>query len=197
MFSRRNKSPGLLFLSIVRNERGGFALEENKEKKTVQFNIIKNDPTDGHKGFGTGVLNLENVTPVFVDVEEKTAFVDIGAMHAKSKVEKGIKFFKEKEVVPNGKPYWLVWVTIERNEEGPYYYGVAACELIVDRSIRRGYKSLPEHVNRMDKSMKGHVIVDHMDEPSKRVLAEFLKQQEGGLWERSSDKLKKDLGCLD
>jgi len=41
------------------------------------------------------------------------------------------------------------------------------------------------------------VIVDHMDEPSKRVLAEFLKQQEGGLWERSSDKLKKDLGCLD
>ncbi len=35
---------------------------------------------------------LENISPVFVDVLEKTAFVDIGAMHARSTVEKGIKF---------------------------------------------------------------------------------------------------------
>lgn len=176
---------------------GGFIMEEKKEKKTVQFNIIKNDPTDGHKGFGTGVLNLENVTPVFIDINEKTAFVDVGAMHAKSKVEKGLKFVPNKEEVPNGKPYWLVWVTIERNEDGPFYYGVTACELIADRAARRGYKSLPEHVNRMDKSMKGHFIVDHMDESSKKVLAEFLKEQEGGIWERSSEQLKRDLGCIE
>lgn len=170
-------------------------MEENKEKKSVQFNIIKNDPTDGHKGFGVGVLNLENVSPVFIDVEEKTAFVDIGAMHARSKVERGIKFLKTKEEVPNGKPYWLVWVTIERNEEGPYYYGVTACEMTVDRSIRRGYKSLPDHVNKMDKSLKGHIIVDHMDDSSKQVLANFLKEHDLGFWERSSEKLKQDLGA--
>jgi len=173
-------------------------MEEEKqgktEKKSIQFNIIKNDPTDGHKGFGVGTLNLENVSPVFVDVEEKTAFVDIGAMHARSKVERGIKFLKSKEEVPNGKPYWLVWVTIERNEAGPYYHGVTACELTVDRSIRRGYKSLPEHVNRMDKSLKGHIIVDHMDDSSKKVLANFLKEHNIDIWNNSSEKLKQDLG---
>ena len=114
-------------------------------------------------------------------------------MHAKSKVERGIKFIINKEEVPNGKPYWLVWVTIERNEDGPYYYGVTACELTVDRKARRGYKSLPEHVNRLDKSLKGKYIVDHMDDPSKKVLAEFLQSQEGGLWERSPDELKQAL----
>ncbi|MET3699062.1 YwhD-like protein [Bacillus oleivorans] len=168
---------------------------ENKEnkKKPITFNIIKNDPTDGHKGFGVGALSLENISPVFVDVEEKNAFVDIGAMHARSTVEKGIKFLKDKEQVPNGKPYWLVWVTINRNEEGPYYHGVTACEMTVDRSIRRGYKSLPEHVNRMDKSLKGHVIVDHMDDSSKAVLGQFLKNHDPGMWNRSDEKLRKDL----
>ncbi|WP_370873939.1 YwhD family protein [Oikeobacillus pervagus] len=159
----------------------------------MDFNIIKNDPTDGHRGFGKGSLSLENVSPVFVDIEEGEAFVDIGAMHARSTVEKGIKFLPNKEEVKGGKPYWLVWVTIDRNEEGPYYYGVTACEMTVNREIRRGYKSLPEHVNRMDKSMKGHIIVDHMDEKSKKVLGEFLKNHDENIWRHSSEELKSSL----
>lgn len=165
---------------------------ENK-KKNIGFNIIKNDPTDGHKGYGVGALSLENVSPVFIDIEEGKAFVDIGAMHARSQVERGIKFTHIKEDVPNGKPYWLVWVTIDRKEEGPYYAGVTACEMTVDREARRGYKSLPEHVNRMDKSLKRHIIVDHMDEPSKKVLADFLKNHDEKMWELSSEELKKGL----
>lgn len=166
---------------------------EEKKKKTIGFNIIKNDPTDGHGGFGVGALSLENVSPVIIDVEAGEAEVDIGAMHARSAVEKGIKFLKEKEEVPNGKPYWLVWVTIDRKLEGPYYAGVTACEMTVDRSIRRGYKSLPDHVNKMDKSMKRHIMVEHMDEKSKKVLAEFLKNHDETLWNNSADELKKGL----
>lgn len=41
--------------------------------KKMGFTIIKNDPTDGHKGFGIGTISLENVTPVFIDIEEKHA----------------------------------------------------------------------------------------------------------------------------
>ncbi|MEQ2528781.1 YwhD family protein [Bacillaceae bacterium CLA-AA-H227] len=164
-----------------------------EKKKSIGFNIIKSDPTDGHKGYGIGALSLDNVSPVIIDVEEGEAVVDIGAMHARSTVEKGIKFLKTKEEVPNGKPYWLVWVTIDRKEEGPYYAGVTACEMTVDRSIRRGYKSLPEHVNRMDKSLKRHIIVEHMDDKSKGILTEFLKKHDPGMWERSSQQLKDDL----
>lgn len=166
---------------------------EEKKKKDIGFNIIKNDPTEGHGGFGSGSLSLDNVSPVIIDVDAGVASIEVGAMHARSPVEKGIKFLKSKEEVPNGKPYWLVWVTIDRKEEGPYYAGVTACEMTVDREIRRGYKSLPEHVNRMDKSIKRHIIVDHMDAKSKAVLAEFLKTHNLGMWERSIQQLKDDL----
>lgn len=166
---------------------------EEKKKKDIGFNIIKNDPTEGHGGFGSGSLSLDNVSPVIIDVDAGEASIEVGAMHARSPVEKGIKFLKSKEEVPNGKPYWLVWVTIDRKEEGPYYAGVTACEMTVDREIRRGYKSLPEHVNRMDKSIKRHIIVDHMDAKSKAILAAFLQNHNLGMWERSIQQLKDDL----
>jgi len=166
---------------------------EEKKKKKLEFNIIKNEPLDGHKGFGKGALSLDNVSPVIIDVEEGDAVIDIGAMHARSVVEKGIKFLPNKDEVPNGKPYWLVWVTVDRDERGPHYAGVTACEMTVDREIRRGYKSLPEHVNRMDKSIKRQIIVDHMDEKSKGILREFLQNHDADMWERSSQQLKDDL----
>ncbi|WP_078543380.1 YwhD family protein [Litchfieldia alkalitelluris] len=163
------------------------------KKKNIGFNIIKNDPTDGHGGYGIGALSLDNVSPVFIDINEEDVFVDIGAMHARSVVEKGIKFLPNKEDVPNGKPFWLVWVTIDRQEKGPYYAGVTACEMTVDREIRRGYKSLPDHVNKMDKSLKRKMMVDFMDEKSKILLSAFLQKHDAGMWERSSDELKNSL----
>lgn len=165
----------------------------DEKKKKLGFNIIKSDPTDGHKGYGKGALSLDNVSPVIIDVNAGEAEIDVGAMHARSVVEKGIKFLKSKEEVPNGKPYWLVWVTIDRKPEGPYYAGVTACEMTVDRSIRRGYKSLPEHVNKMDKSLKRHIMVDHMDDKSKQVLADFLRNHNQQLWDNSTPELKNGL----
>ena len=166
---------------------------EEKKKKSVGFNIIKSDPTDGHGGYGVGSLSLDNVSPVIIDVKAGEAIVDVGAMHARSELEKGIKFLKTKEEVPNAKPYWLVWVTMDRKAEGPYYAGVTACEMMVDREVRRGYKSLPEHVNKMDKSLKRHIMVEHMDDKSKQILTQFLKNHNSEMWERSSQQLKQDL----
>ncbi|MEO2075670.1 MAG: YwhD family protein [Bacillus sp. (in: firmicutes)] len=169
-------------------------MDENKKK--LGFNIIKkSDPMDNHKGFGKGVLSLDNVSPVIIDVEAGDAVIDIGAMHARSAVEKGIKFLPNKDEVPNGKPYWLVWVTIDRHEEGPYYAGVTACYMTVDREIRRGFKSLPEHVNRMDKSLKRHIIIADMDDKSKKILADFLKNHNEVLWNNSTDELKQGLNA--
>ncbi|MCE7791396.1 YwhD family protein [Salipaludibacillus sp. CUR1] len=169
------------------------AKNEKIKKMSKSFNILSGDSTDGHGGFGVGTLNLNNITPVFVDVEGGEAFVDMGALHARSAVEKGIKFLKEKEAVPNGKPYWLVWVTVEPLNGGPTYVGVTACEMTVDREIRRGYKSLPEHVNNMDKSLKRRIVVSQMDDRSKTILKEFLFDFDEGMWERADDQLKEDL----
>lgn len=163
------------------------------EKKKMEFNIIKNNPTDGHKGYGIGSLSLENVSPVIIDVEEGSATVDIGAMHARSAVERGIKFTTNREDSAGGKDYWLVWVTIEQKPEGGYYAGVTACDMVVNREKRRGYKLLPDHVNKMDKSMKRKIMVDHMDEKSKHVLRDYLKGFDEAMWNRSEGQLHEDL----
>lgn len=166
---------------------------EEKPKQKVGFTIIKNDPTDGHKGFGIGSLSLENVSPVIIDIEEGTAKVEIGAMHARSDTERGIKFTTNREDSAGGKPYWLVWVTIDHKQDGPYYAGVAACEMVVNREKRRGYKILADHVNRMDKSMKRQILVDFMDNRSKEILKEFLQSHNPEIWEKSEQKLHQDL----
>lgn len=166
---------------------------EEKPKQKMGFTIIKNDPTDGHKGFGIGSLSLENISPVIIDVEEGTAIVDVGAMHARSDVERGIKFTTDRADSEGGKDYWLVWVTIDQKPEGPYYAGVTACEMVVNREKRRGYKLLPDHVNKMDKSLKRHIMVDHMDAKSKQILADFLKNHNAEIWNNSEQKLHEDL----
>lgn len=166
---------------------------EEKPKKKLGFTIIKDDPTDGHKGYGIGSLSLENVSPLIIDVEEQDAVLDIGAMHARSQTERGIKFTTNREDSEGGKSYWLVWITIDFNPAGPYYAGVTSCEMVVNREKRRGYKILADHVNLMDKSMKRKIIVDHMDAPSKKVLADYLKTHNPEMWERSEEQLHSDL----
>lgn len=164
-------------------------------KRKIEFNIIKNAPTDGHKGFGIGSLNLENITPVMIDAEEGEAWIEPQAMHARSKTERGIKILKDRNELPEDgvKKYWVVWVAIDRKPEGPYYAGLTGCELLINRPARRGYKSMPEHVNNLDKAMKGQIIVSHMDEKSRRALAHLLKTHNESIWDLSSDKLKEDL----
>ncbi|MFC0525190.1 YwhD family protein [Pontibacillus salicampi] len=167
--------------------------ESNQPKKKNQFTILKDDSTDGHGGYGAGTISLENISPVFVCPSEGTAEVDMGAMHARSQVERRVKFKADKSIVPNPTLYWLVWVTVDRKDDGPFYAGVAGCEMLVDKENRRGYKSMPEHVNNMDKSMKGKVIVEQMDDESKRLLREFLQNHSEEMWNNSSDELKEAL----
>lgn len=160
-----------------------------------QFNIIKNDPLDGHKGTNIGAISLDNVAPVFIDVEEQRAFIDVGAMHARSEVEKRVKWVTDQsETEGEGqKEYWLVWVTTERGEKGPYYAGVTACYMAVNKEKKRGYKIMAEHVNMMDKSMKHHIILDQIGENNKKVLKDFLMAHNAEMWTLSSDALKEAL----
>ncbi|MFD1361607.1 YwhD family protein [Lentibacillus salinarum] len=168
--------------------------QSSNQKKQNQFTIIKDDPNDGHGGYGIGSISLENMSSVIIDPNEDRAYVDMEAMHARSAVERRVKFQNDRDVVKNGKQYWIVWVTTEKGENGPYFTGVAGSEIIVDRSIKRAYKSMPEHVTHMEKSLKGQIIVDHMDDHAKQLLKDFLADFEGGeMWENSPDELKEAL----
>src|SRR5690625_4073521 len=164
-----------------------------KRRSRQSFTIIKDDATDGHGGFGAGSISLENMSSVIVDPNKDEAYVDMRAMHARSDVERRVRYLPNREDVPNGLLYWIVWVTVEHNENGPYYHGVAGSELRIDRSIKRGYKSMPEHVKHMEKSLAGEIVVAHMDEHSKKLLRDFLIEFNEDMWNNSSDVLKEAL----
>lgn len=169
--------------------RGEVSLLE--EKKKPQFNIISN-PTDIHGTYHTGTLNLSHLSSILIDGNE--AKIDLGLIHAKSSVERGIKFGTNKEDVPNGKLYWVVWVAVDRDEQGPYYAGATACSMIVDHESRKGWKNLAEHVNRMDDALKRRMKLTSLGETEKKALKEFLIAHSEVMWNNSRAELKEQLG---
>ncbi len=161
------------------------------KKKSSNFTILSNDSNDGHGGYGAGTINLDHVTPVFIDIDEAEAFVDMGALHARAQVEKRVKFIPNEDEVPTEgmKRYWLVWITIGTRDKKPYYSGVAGCYMTVNKQAKRGYKSMPEHVNNMDKSIKGKVFVSQMDYSSRQALKDFLKNHNEDMYAHSEAEL--------
>lgn len=168
-------------------------LNNDKKGKAGGFNIMSSKST--HGGFGSGMIDLNNVAPVIIEGDE--AYIDMGAMHARSKVERGIKFFTDKDEVPNGERVWIVWVATDQGENGPYYAGVAASEMLIDREARKGYKILAEHVNNMDAAMKRRIILEGLNDTEKGALARLLREHKPELWQNSSDDLKRALGAED
>ncbi|MDR6225412.1 YwhD family protein [Desmospora profundinema] len=160
------------------------------KKKNAGFNIISGDSTT-HGGYYTGTLNLSDLSSVLIDGED--ARIDLGLIHAKSKVERGIKFSGDPADTPGGQDYWVVWVAIDRNEEGPYYAGVAACPMRVDREARRGWKNLADHVNRMDDALKRRIRLDGLGATEKKALKKLLLENDEAMWHRSSEELKEVL----
>jgi len=155
------------------------------EKKKLALNVVSNKQ---HKGFGAGSIDLSQVACVIIDQGE--AYIDVGAMHAKSKIERGIKFSPNKEEVPNGRPAWVVWVAVDRDDSGSYYAGAASCEMLIDSEARRGWKVLADHVNRLDASIKRRYMLDNIGPEEKAALRKLLQEHNQEWWDNSPEQLK-------
>lgn len=158
------------------------------QKRKQGFNIIGSKSTT-HGRYYTGTLNLSHLSSILIDGEE--ARIDLGLIHAKSTVERGIKFSANPDDVQGGKMYWVVWVTVDQNENGPYYAGMAACPMRINHESRQGWKNLAEHVNRMDDALKRRIKLDGLGDTEKKALKECLIRHNETMWENSSDDLKK------
>jgi hypothetical protein len=161
---------------------------QKKEKKSISLNVVSNKE---HRGFGAGTIDLSAVSGVIID--NGVAYIDEGAMHAKSKVEKGIKFSTNKEDVPNGRLCWIVWVAVDRNEEGAFYAGATACPMLVDTEARRGWKILAQHVNNLDYAIKRRFVLDELGAEEKAALKGLLVAHNAEWWDSSPDVLKEAL----
>ena len=162
---------------------------EQSGKKQIALNIVSSKSK--HTGFGAGSIDLNNVSPVIIDQGE--AKVDMGAMHAKSKVEKGIKFSANREDVPNGRQVWVVWVAVDRTPEGRFYAGATACEMWIDTEARRGYKILAEHVNKLDSALKRKIMLEGMSSEDKAALKNLLMTRNEEWWTDTPEEFKQAL----
>lgn len=160
----------------------------NKNKK-LSLNVVSSNIN--HKGFGAGMIDLSNLSSIIIDGD--VAVVDVGAIHGKSQIERRIKFSTDKADVPNGRKCWVVWVAVDRHEQGVYYAGVTACEMLIDTEARRGWKLLHEHVNLLDRALKRRIILDGLNEQEKAALKKTLIEHNAEWWENSSDELKNAL----
>jgi len=165
---------------------GAGGAEKQEKKRALAFNVISG--TKNHKGFGAGSIDLNNVSPVIIDGGE--AYIDMGAMHAKSKIERGIKFSANKEDVPNGRKCWIVWVAVDRSEEGQAYGGATACEMLVDPEARRGWKILADHVNKLDYALKRRFMLEGLSAEEKQALKKLMISHNEEWWARSPEELK-------
>lgn len=155
-------------------------------KKQISLNIVSKKIN--HRGFGAGSIDLSNLSSIIIDGDE--AYIDIGAIHAKSKVERRIKFSMDKNDVPNGRQVWVVWVAVDRDESGAYYAGVTACEMLIDSEARRGWKILADHVNLMDRALKRRYILDGLSDKERGLLKNVLIEHNPEWWECSPQELK-------
>jgi hypothetical protein len=164
-------------------------MEMNNKNKKISLNVVSSKVD--HKGFGAGMIDLSNLSSIIIDGDE--AYVDVGAIHAKSRVEKRIKFSTNKEDVPNGRKCWIVWVAVDRKEDGAYYAGVTVCDILVDEEAGRGYKILADHVNQLDRALKRRYILEGLNETEKAALKKALIEHNPEWWERSGEELKQGL----
>ena len=77
--------------------------------------------------------------------------------------------------------------------KGPYYAGVAACPMLIDRKPVGDGKSSPHHVNRMDDALKRRIRVSELGPVEKKALRNLLISHDEKMWENSSEELKQAL----
>lgn len=131
---------------------------------------------------------LKGLSAVLVD--GTSVFVDNGAIHAKSRVEVGIKFVQSLEEVQNPRHIHGFWVTLKRQAEGLGFHGLMPFDLWIDANAKLGYKKLSDHVNRMDKAVRGQVDVADVPEEIVAKVGMHLKQMRSDLWDHASDAFK-------
>lgn len=137
--------------------------------------------------------SMRGLSAVFVDGNR--VFIDNGAIHAKSNIEKGLQFVKTLEELPNPRELWVVWITLKRHpSKDQGYYGAMPFRLWIDDEAKMGYKSLSEQVNQMDKAVKGHVDLSAMPEEVRSRLKGFLRKVREDLWTHAFPSFLEALG---
>jgi hypothetical protein len=133
---------------------------------------------------------LQSLSVIQIDGDQ--IFIDNGAIHGKSRLERGVDFrsFMKPEDVPNARRIPEVWVTLRRTENGMGYFGICSAEIWINDE-QQGYKSMAALVNHMDGALKGKVDVKNLTPEQKEMLVGYLQEFRADLWENTPEDVKK------
>lgn len=174
--------------------KGGWTVARVRKNMPVEACPDDMDPdaipiVSGENAYGGRGAAL---TAVLVDGEK--AWFDEAALHGRTAVEQQVKWLSRREDVPNGRTLYPVWVYIRPARRGEFqYFGLVASEMVIDEAAGVGYKSLGDHVNRLEKAMKGHIDLELLDATARDALATALRTYPEVL-ANSRDELKEALG---
>jgi YwhD family len=127
---------------------------------------------------------MKGLSALFLDGEH--VLIDNGAIHAKSRLERGVTWVRTPQEIQNGRLIPGLWVTLHRFEHGQGYYGAMPFSLLIDEATQTGYKNLTEQVNHMDKAVRGNVNVDPFNDAQLLQISTFLKSIREDLWNNAT-----------
>lgn len=131
---------------------------------------------------------MKGLSALFIDGDR--IFIDNGAIHAKSQIEQGIQFVRDRAQVPNGRTILGIWITLHRFEHGQGFYGAMPFELFIDENAKVGHKYLSQQVNGMDKAVRGQVQLTEMPIQIRLKVRQYLEQVRPDLWEHAAETFK-------
>jgi hypothetical protein len=146
----------------------------------------------GRTGHGTPD-DFATLSVVMIDGEE--IYVDNGAIHGKSRIERGVDFrtYTKPEDVPGGRKVKEVWVQLKSFESGRGYYGLVSAELVVNSEQMVGYKSMGALVMAMDGAIKGKFSLQNLSAEERAKFRAFLETFREDLWANTPQEIKDQL----
>ncbi|HEY8552375.1 MAG TPA: YwhD family protein [Thermaerobacter sp.] len=135
--------------------------------------------------------HLGGLAAILVDGER--AEVAPAALHAKSRVEQGVRWVDDPAQVPAGRQYWVVWIA-QGGAGGRGIRGAVASPMWIDRQAMVGYKHLAGHVNDMSRAMKGVVDLSGLTAAQRKAVGEAIRARAPQVWEATDPAIRAQLG---
>jgi YwhD family len=127
---------------------------------------------------------LKGLSAVFVDGDR--IFIDNGAIHAKSELERSVTFAKSKDELSSPRLVYVFWITLKRSEGKMGFHGAMPFVIWIDEQAKLGYKSLAEQVNKMDKAVRGQIDLSDIPDEVRLKVRDFLVNLRPDLWENAA-----------
>jgi hypothetical protein len=119
--------------------------------------------------------------PVYAVVFDGDApFLDNGALHGRSRPERGVRFGDDASVRERGRRVLAVWVATGGTNPDAPFVGVVASEYWVDGES--GFKDLTAHSNAMSAAARGTVQVAALSAGQRQQLVGLLEGLSPGGW---------------